>query len=122
MDTSHAEQMRDLRLRRRLLQMLHAARVRPEYGWLSGRFLSDLIEAVQPMGLRFDGDEHVTALLRDLVAAGHVEERDDRWKTHQPASLEMTSYRITHQGTALVEQRVDPDPLIADDRIRRAKK
>ena len=114
----HVERQRDLRLRRRLLQVLHAARVRPEYGWVSGRFLSDLIDGVAPGGQRFEGDDHVQALLRDLVAAGHVEERDDRWKAYQPAGLDFSSYRITHQGTALIEQQLDPDPLVEDDRVR----
>jgi hypothetical protein len=118
MQTDHADRRRDLRLRRRLLLVLHAARVRPEYGWLSGRFLYDLIDGAAPGGQRFEGDDHVTALLRDLCAAGHAEERDDRWKTYQPASLDFTSYRITHRGTALVEQHVDPDPLVEDDRVR----
>ena len=119
MQLDHANQQRDLRLRRRILLVLHAARVRPKYGWLSGRFLYDLIDGVQPGGQRFAGDDHLTALLRDLVAAGHAEERDDRWKAYQPASLDFTSYRITHRGTALIEQQVDPDPLVADDRVRR---
>jgi hypothetical protein len=118
MQTENADRRRDLRLRRRLLLVLHAARVRPECGWVSGRFLRDLIDAGVPGGQRFDGDDHATALLRDLVAAGHAEERDDRWKTYQAASLDLTSYRITHRGTALVEQQVDPDPLVDDDRVR----
>ena len=121
MSTDHADRRRDLRLRRRLLLVLHAARVRPEYGWVSGRFLHDLIDGAMPGGQRFDDDDHARALLRDLVAAGHVEERDDRWKTYQPASLDFTSFRITHQGTALVEQHVEPDPLVEDDRVRRPK-
>ena len=94
MQSDHADHKRDLRLRRRLLQVSHAARVKPEFGWVSGRFLYD------------------------LIAAGHAEERDDRWKTWQPAGLDFTSYRITHRGTALVEQQLDPDPLVEDDRVR----
>ena len=118
MHLDHANQKRDLRLRRRLLQVLHAARVRPEYGWVGGRFLYDLVDGALPGGQRFVDDDHVQALLRDLVAAGHVEERDDRWKTYQPAGLDFSSYRITHQGTALIEQQLDPDPLVEDDRVR----
>src|SRR3954468_5618174 len=40
----HAERKRDLRLRRRLLLLMHAARVRPESGWIGGRFLVDVID------------------------------------------------------------------------------
>lgn len=119
MQLEHAERKRDLRLRKRLLQVLHAARVRPEQGWLSGRFLYDVVDGASPGGQSFDGDAHAAGLLRDLVSGGYADERDDRWKTYHPANLDFTSYRITHRGTALVEQRIEPDPLVEDDRVVR---
>ena len=44
MNTEHAERKRDLRLRRLILRLMHAARVGPASGWMSGRFVVDVIE------------------------------------------------------------------------------
>jgi hypothetical protein len=113
-----AEHRRDRRLRKRVLQVLNAARVRPEYGWAGGRFVYDVIDATLPGGQRFESDEHLLGLMRDLVAAGYVEERDDRTRDWQRPGLDVISYRITNHGTALVHEAIDPDPLVEDDRVR----
>ena len=118
MHLEHAERKRDLRLRRRVLQVLHAARVRPEQGWLSGRFVIDVITGATPGGQGFLDDAHAAGLLRDLVSGAHIEQRDDRRWTYQPATLDLTSYRITHRGTSLVEEHIEPDPLVEDARLR----
>ena len=122
MHLEHAERKRDLRLRRRVLLVLHAARVSPTSGWAGGRFLVDVIDGAAPGGQRFTDDAHASALLHDLVAGGYAERRDDRWKTRQPEGLDFSSYRITHKGTALVEQQIEPDPLVEDDRVRHARR
>ena len=119
MNMEHAERKRDLRLRRRLLMLMHAARVRPESGWMSGRFICDVIDATFVSGHRFVDDAHAMGLLRDLISGGYAEERDDRLRSYQPPTLEFTSYRISHRGVALVEQQIDPDPLVDDDRVKR---
>ena len=119
MDIDHAEHKRDLRLRKRCLQILHAARVRPESGWMTGRFVYDCVDGALPGGQRFESDEHLLGLLRDLISAGYVEERDDRTREWQHPSLDWTSYRITNLGTALVLEAVDPDPLVEDSRLRK---
>lgn len=121
MDTDQAEHRRDQRLRKRLLQVLNAARVRPEFGWASGRFVYDLVDGATPGSQRFESDEHMLGLMRDLAAAGYVEERDDRTRTWQPYMLDYLSYRITSHGTALVLEAVDPDPLIEDSRVARGR-
>src|SRR3954467_7231940 len=113
-----AEHKRDKRLRKRLLQVLNAARVRPEFGWASGRFIYDVVDGAIPGGQRFEGDAHMLGLMRDLIAAGYVEERDDRTYAWQTAGVDWTSYRITNHGTALVYEAIDPDPLIEDDRLK----
>jgi hypothetical protein len=120
MQLEHAERKRDLRLRRRILQVLHAARVGGGgQGWCGGRFLVDVIDTTLSPSQCFSDDAHASALLRDVVAGGYAEQRDDRHNKRQPAGLEMTSYRITHRGTALVEQQVEADPLVEDDRVSR---
>ena len=113
-----AEYKRDRRLRRRLLLLLNATRVRPQSGWCGGRFLADVVDATLPDGQRLDGDDHLLALLRDLVSCAYVEERDDRTRQAQQPCLELTSYRITSKGTALVTEAIDPDPLVEDGRRR----
>ena len=119
MDIDQAEHKRDRRLRKRLLQVLNAARVRPEFGWASGRFIYDIVDGAIPGGQRFEGDEHMLGLMRDLVSAGYVEERDDRTRTWQPYGVDYLSYRVTNLGTALVLEAIDPDPLVEDSRVRR---
>jgi hypothetical protein len=96
-----------------MLLLMHAARVRPESGWMSGRFLVDVLAGA---GSAVTDDEHATGLLRDLVGAGLAEDRDDRTKRQQRRSLDLTSFRISVRGVALVEERVPPDPLVDDDR------
>lgn len=120
MKTDHdvAARRRDQRLRKRILQMLHAARVRPESGWCSGTFVYDVLDGALPPGQRPDGDDHLLGLLRDLVASGHAEERDDRTRRGQRAGLDLLSFRVTSRGTALVCEAVDPDPLVDDPRLR----
>ena len=117
-DYDEADRRRDLRLRKRILQMLNAARVKPEYGWCSGRFIYDVVDGALPGGQRFEDDRHLLALLRDLISAGYVEERDDRVRTWQRHGIDWMSYRITNLGTALVDEAVDPDPLVEDSRVR----
>lgn len=117
-DIEFANNKRDRRLRRRVLLMLNAARVRPESGWCGGQFLFDLVDGALPAGQRFEDEPHLLALLRDLISAGYAEERDDRTRESQQACLEFSSYRITSRGTALVTEAIDPDPLIEDGRRR----
>ena len=122
MHLEHAEHRRDLRLRRRILQLLHAARVHEHGGWASGRFVVDVIDGATTPASGFNDDAHAAGLLRDLVAGGYVEQRDDRTRRYQPLGLDFVSCRITHRGTALVEEQIDPDPLVEDDRVHTARR
>jgi len=101
MNPDYAEHKRDRRLRKRILLALHAARVRPEAGWMSGRFLYDLIDGALPGGQRFNSDLHLLGLVRDLVNAGYAQERDERQRVDELFSLDTLSFRVTSQGTAL---------------------
>ena len=121
MNTDHAEHKRDQRLRKRLLQVLNAAKVRPDRGWAGGRFIFDIVDGAIPGGQRFESDEHMLGLMRDLIAGGYVEERDDRVYNWQPTGVDSVSYRVTALGTALVLEAVDPDPLVEDSRLAPAR-
>ena len=111
-----ANHKRDRRLRRRLLLLLHATRVSPESGWCGGQFLLDVVDTALPPGQGFEDASHLLGLLRDLISAKYVEERDDRTRASQRAGLEFMSYRITSRGTALVTEAIEPDPLVEDGR------
>ena len=111
---------RDQRLRRRILMVMDAAKIRPESGWMTGRFVYDVVDGALPGGQQFDSDDHLAALLRDLVGSGYAEERDDRLYRWQRQSIDLTSYRITPKGTSLLIEELPVDPLIEDER-RRAK-
>lgn len=112
-----AYQQRDRRLRRRLLRILHDCRANEEQGWITGRFAKDLIDGFAPRGERADSDQHLLAMLRDLVAGGYAEERDDREHKWQSWSLDFLSFRVTAKGNALITESVDADPIIEDDRL-----
>ena len=118
MNTETATRRRDQRLRKRLLQVLDAAKVRPESGWASGRFVYDVVDGALPGGQEFESDDHFAALARDLVSAGYVEERDDRQYRWQRQSIDLTSYRITAKGTLLLVEELPVDPLVEDQRRR----
>ncbi len=118
MNTETANRKRDQRLRRRLLQVLDAAKVRPESGWVSGRFVYDVVDGALPGGQAFESDDHFTALARDLVSSGYAEERDDRRYRWQRPALDTTSYRITAKGTLLLAEELPVDGLVEDERRR----
>jgi hypothetical protein len=117
-DIELAHHKRDRRLRRRVLLLLNATRVSPESGWCGGQFLLDVVDTALPVGQGFEDESHLLGLLRDLISAKYVEERDDRTRTSQRPALEFTSFRITSKGTALVTEAIEPDPLVEDGRRR----
>ena len=120
MNTETANRRRDQRLRRRLLRVMDAAKIRPESGWVSGRFVYDVVDGALPGGQQFDSDDHFAALVRDLINAGYVEERDDRVYRSQRPGIDFTSYRITAKGTLLLVEELPVDPLVEDPRRRKA--
>ena len=113
MNTELYIKRRDQRLRKRLLQVMDAAKVHPTSGWVSGRFVYDVIDASMP---HFESDDHYAALVRDLIGRGYVEERDDRRWRRQPPGIDLMSYRITAKGTLLLSEDLPVDPLVEDDR------
>ena len=113
MNTELYTKRRDQRLRKRILQVLDAAKVSPTSGWASGRFVYDVIDASMP---HFDSDDHFAGLVRDLIGAAYVEERDDRIYRNQRRDIELTSYRITPKGTLLLSEDLPVDPLVEDAR------
>ena len=119
MNVETATKRRDQRLRKRLLQVLDAAKVRPESGWASGRFLYDVVDGALPGGQEFESDDHFAALARDLVASGYVEDRDDRRYRWQRQSIDSTSYRITARGTLLLAEELPVDGLVEDGRRKK---
>ena len=119
MNTEIANRKRDQRLSKRLLQVMDAAKIRPESGWASGRFIYDVVDGALPGGQEFESDDHFAALMRDLISSGYVEERDDRRYQWQRQTIDATSYRITAKGTLLLAEELPVDPLVEDARCRK---
>jgi hypothetical protein len=117
MEFEAANRKRELRLRRRMLSVLDASRHQPAGGWVTGRFVVDVIAGGG--GDAIDADAQAISLLRDLVAGGYAEHRDDRRYTYQSEGLDMSSYRVTAKGTSLLAEALEPDPLIDDHRLRK---
>ena len=97
---------------------MDAAKVRPESGWVSGRFVYDVVDGALPGGQQFESDDHFAALMRDLVGSGYAEDRDDRLYRWQRHSIDLTSYRVTPKGTQLLVEEIPVDPLVEDERRR----
>ena len=66
MNTETAMKRRDQRLRKRLLQVLDAAKIRPEAGWASGRFLYDVVDPYLRLFRRFIPQLNMGGLGLDL--------------------------------------------------------
>jgi hypothetical protein len=105
------EQKRLMRLRRKLLRLIDAAKVS---GGLRGHKALDYLSE--------DPDEvweasEVRALAIDLSNAGLITIEDLR-KTHrQPEALEWEQYQVTAKGTALLAGAIEKNPLVEDERI-----
>lgn len=115
MTHDQANLKRDRRLRRRLLDALHNARIGP-LGGMYGRRIAQIIDSTMPPAQVFEGDSHAEGLLQDLVAKSLVAKEDKRKRNSQPYSLDYMLYRITAKGSSLVEETGGPDPDIEDDR------
>ena len=118
MDTNaidRAEHRRDRRLRRRVCRYWGGAGA-------AGVRVGDRAVRIRPRRRRAARRRNVRRGLPPARAGvrprvGRVpEERDDRRYEWQQPGLDTTSYRITHHGTALLAECIDPDPLIDDGR------
>jgi len=110
-----ARRTRDKRLRRSMLDLLHAARG-GEHA-TSGATLHELAGYGRPAADGPEDEPHTLRLLRDLVVGGYAIEKDTRTHKHQRFSMSHMEYEITAKGVQLIEEAIDVDPLIADQRI-----
>lgn len=99
------------RLRRRILTLLDSAK---PAGGLRGRMIMDLLISADEAP---EDDDALCSLLTDLVHAQLAVETDLRRYHGQRRGLDQLHYAITARGTALLEERIDPDPLVADPRM-----
>jgi len=108
---AHAQRATDRRLRRDILRLIESGK---PAGGLRGRFICDVIAQTthEPPA----DDAALLGLLRDLVGGGYVTETDLRKYKADRLSLDTLLYTITHKGTALLAEAIDPDPLIEDPR------
>jgi hypothetical protein len=117
MDLDAANRMRDRRLRRRMLSTLHLSRAMSPKGGLGGRALKDLVDGVVPAGQGFESDRHALELARDLVNKGLAEESRLPMRRGQAFGLDFAFFKVTDKGSQLVNESIDPDPDIDDERI-----
>lgn len=108
---SNPQIKRDLRLRRRILEALDAARAG---GGLRGRMLADILVDL-PDGL--DSDDHLLALLADLQCLNLVVVTDLRKYRDQFWTLDLRQVQITAKGTGLLAEREPVCGLVEDRRI-----
>jgi len=113
-----AQLQRDRRLRHKLLAALHEARANEHGGYVSARFLVDALSVGLGPSEGFDSSDHALALLRDLELKGYAESRDFREYASQQRDATTVSFRVTGQGAALMNEAIEPDGDIDDDRRR----
>lgn len=111
----YATRRRDARLRHALLEMLHKSRSNEDGGWVTARFLQDVL-GYMPLSDRPDTEDQLLGLLRDLVGRGYADERDEREYQDEPFSLATLSFRISGQGVGFVAGAEPADPMIEDGR------
>ena len=115
MEHEAANNARDARLRKRMLDMIHRARVAP-LGGLNARTLMDLIDSAMPAGQGFESEDHAIGLIADLANAGYVTLSDKRTHKHQRHSIDWGFVKITALGSRMSLEQAPVDPLIADGR------
>lgn len=113
--------LRERRIRRQFLTHANAERGNASGGWVTVRFLVEVLQASTIQETAPDSDDHAADLVRDLVSAGLLTERDDREFTSEPFRLDTWSVRVTADATALLSFAADPHPLIEDPRPRPRK-
>lgn len=117
MDFDAANRKRDARLRRRLLSSArHGSQYAPT-GYVSGRTCAEAAVAGMPDDQAFADDAHALALLRDLKAAGLLEEKVEGLRVGHRFGLDHLRVRITAAGAALLDEHVPPVPGVADERV-----
>jgi hypothetical protein len=112
-----ANRERDRRLRRYLLNVLHAGRNGLNGGELGGEFLRDCVNGTLAPGQTFEDDNHVISLLRDLVNKGLAEERTLQRRRGEGFYLRHVVAKVTAKGSSLINETIPPDPDIDDERI-----
>jgi hypothetical protein len=115
MDHDAANNARDARLRKRMLDALHRARVSP-LGGLNARTLADVVDAGSPPGQGIQEDEHAIGLLKDLANAGYVTIEDKRTHKHQRHSIDWLFAKVTAAGSKLALEKAPVDALVDDGR------
>jgi hypothetical protein len=111
----HAHHRRNRRLRRRMLQALEAARSAPR-GGLTGQALADILDAATAGDQRLENERHAIGLLRDLAGKGLIELEDVRRRSGLRFGLDMLMCRISPRGVSLLEEGIEPDPDVEDER------
>lgn len=119
MDFDAAKNLKNDKLRRKLLDTLYFSRNAPR-GGLSGGSLVDNVESNVGDGRGFESESHAMELIRDLA-----NKKMAIIQSTSPSKLRLNSalfapdhifVRITDRGTMLIEKRIPPEPGIHDDR------
>ena len=110
-------EQRERRIRATLMRVLHASLSNQHGGWVTGRYLLDVLQSGLAMGDVPDDESHLLQLLRELAGKGFVAEEDNREDERQPFGIDYLTFRITGQGCAYQNRSLPADPDIADGRV-----
>ncbi|MEM7626562.1 MAG: hypothetical protein AAF333_13280 [Planctomycetota bacterium] len=107
------------RARNGILVALDAQKTNQHGGWVTGRFLADIVGQPLTQAQAPLSDDNVLGLCRDLVAAGYLVEEDNREDRSQPFGLDYLTFKATDKGLGFVRRSEPADADIDDGRIVR---
>lgn len=107
---------KDAQIRRQMLIYISSARTNSEDGFMTAAGVLELLEFSMLQDRVPRDENHALGLLRDLVTADYVIERDDRESPADPFRFNTWSLSITSKGSRLLLHQEPPDLLITDYR------
>lgn len=109
----HAE---DRRLRYELLRILHASRTNDNGGWVTARYLLDVVSSPVTTTCVGIDEDRCLGLMHDLVAKGFARHEDNREFASTPYGVNYATYTITGAGSSFIYRSAPADADIDDGR------
>jgi hypothetical protein len=112
-----ANLQRDRVLRKHMLRNLDNALQYGPTGELDGRTLMRVAQSGLPPRQQFENDGHAVKLIRDLENKGYATLKIVGLRRGQTAGLDHMIVKIAAKGTSLLNESIDIDPDVDDERV-----
>ncbi len=112
-----AKKTRDMKLRRRLLDVAKIANGLAPNQRLSATMLVSEVHGLSPLGMGIEDETHARTLLGELVSLGLLQQFDSRRKRTDARDLDHLEYGITAAGIELLMGARPAHPMVDDERL-----